>query len=537
MGVNFPIQYTRVNKQPLTDQEVFASLSAAQYYNSNGASYAGQLIAVRTDNIPDFYVVGEDKQLHKFETGSGAASIAIQWPLYKQMMDEGMLDPHQDYYVEGDPADVGGGDTSIALNVAYVSSLYGDDDIGNGSQSSPYLTIGKAYENISENGVLYCEGTFTSIPSIGKSITIVGIGSNRTTTINGNFPIYTMDSTAKITVILQNLAITSFTINSMQVGPTFNVRLTDCSVTSITYSRSAAIKFYNSTVGQRAINGTNVITSYYENCTFTSDENCTVGFLGSSAEYNNCHYFKPGIYGGNILIYNNCTISDIDGQAMSSNSTAATYGDLTFNNCRFVNKDGTPSHVDLVTNPVKLKTVDISYDPTTCLLSWYKNGSNHVTIPSDEMDTSNIGPKVVQTTGESTVDVMSQNAVSTALDGKVSKTTPYKVVCTKTGVSLTLNSTTNPTSVAGVAVGSVSGQASTIWPNFNNKTLQMRVSATTTTAPNGSNGMAFITGPMTVTSGGSNIYNFNIPFTLIAPYNGSAGPLIADVTITLEWSV
>lgn len=100
MGVNFPVQYTRINRQPLTDQEVFLTYGDANTYATAGASYPGQLVAVRTADVPDLYVISETRLLHKIGSGSGGG-IEYKGGTQSEPIIITDLTPYTMYYLEG----------------------------------------------------------------------------------------------------------------------------------------------------------------------------------------------------------------------------------------------------------------------------------------------------------------------------------------------------------------------------------------------------------------------------------------------------
>lgn len=83
MAIDLPIQYQRMFKQPLTTQEVFNSMDLAEKYAQLGASYPGQIIAIRTGGVPEYYVITDSYAIVPFP-GSGGDSVIIQKPTRAQ---------------------------------------------------------------------------------------------------------------------------------------------------------------------------------------------------------------------------------------------------------------------------------------------------------------------------------------------------------------------------------------------------------------------------------------------------------------------
>ena len=61
MGLQFSFQYTRTNRAPIDETDVFNSIAEFEAYLDTGAAYAGQICAVRNGaNEPEYYGVNED---------------------------------------------------------------------------------------------------------------------------------------------------------------------------------------------------------------------------------------------------------------------------------------------------------------------------------------------------------------------------------------------------------------------------------------------------------------------------------------------
>lgn len=61
MALQFPFQYTRLNRLPIDASNVFANLGEFQAYLASGPAYAGQIVAVRNaTNVPDLYRINEN---------------------------------------------------------------------------------------------------------------------------------------------------------------------------------------------------------------------------------------------------------------------------------------------------------------------------------------------------------------------------------------------------------------------------------------------------------------------------------------------
>ena len=93
MSISFPSKFRRLNRTPLDDSTVFNTLVDFEMYLSNGAAYAGQLVAVRNaTNIPDVYRVNEDYSYSPLDGNSSFSSnhtvkdiVVISWANYQTL--------------------------------------------------------------------------------------------------------------------------------------------------------------------------------------------------------------------------------------------------------------------------------------------------------------------------------------------------------------------------------------------------------------------------------------------------------------------
>lgn len=80
MATSFPLQYHRLDKRPLTDQETFVTMEELEFYLLHDAPFPGQIVTVQNVSgftSPQAYVIGDNNTLYPITSGGGGGSAVL----------------------------------------------------------------------------------------------------------------------------------------------------------------------------------------------------------------------------------------------------------------------------------------------------------------------------------------------------------------------------------------------------------------------------------------------------------------------------